>query len=185
MSWIDEVDEEKADGDIAALYEELRAKRGKVSNILKVHSLRPAALQHHLDLYMGLMFGPGGISRRQRELIAVAVSQANRCEYCVAHHAEALGRYVRDERELAALHESASQPFLSAAERAMVGYAVKLTSTPGETGESDILGLRAAGLVDEDILLINLIVAYFNFVNRIALGLGVAYSEDEVAGYKV
>jgi uncharacterized peroxidase-related enzyme len=185
VSWIREVQEAEAAGEIAALYEELREKRGKVSNILKVHSLRPAALQHHLDLYMGIMFGPGGISRRQRELLAVAVSQANHCAYCVAHHAEALGRYVRDAGQLAALREQALQPFLSPAERALVEYAVKLTSTPQEVMETDVAALRDAGLADEDILLVNLIVAYFNFVNRIALGLGVGFSEQEVAGYKV
>lgn len=185
MSWIREVEEREATGEIAALYEELREKRGKVSNILKAHSLRPAALQHHLDLYMGIMFGPGGISRRQRELLAVAVSQANRCAYCVAHHAAALCRYVRDAGQLAALSEQALQPFLSPVERALVEYAVKLTSMPQEVTETDVAALRDAGLADEDILFANLIVAYFNFVNRIALGLGVEYSEQEVAGYKV
>jgi hypothetical protein len=64
MSWITEVDEAAAEGEIAELYAELREQRGKVSNILKVHSLRPQALKHHLDLYMGLMFGAGGLSRR-------------------------------------------------------------------------------------------------------------------------
>ena len=185
MSWIHEVDEATATGEIAGLYGELREKRGKVSNILKVHGLRPAALRHHLDLYMGLLFGPGGLSRRQRELVAVAVSQANRCAYCVAHHAEALGRYVRDENELAALRENALQPFLAPVERAMVEYAAKLTSMPHEVTEAAVIALREAGLADDDILLVNLIVAYFNFVNRIALGLGVAYSEAEVEGYKV
>ena len=185
MSWIHEVDEATAAGEIAELYTELREKRGKVSNILKVHSLRPAALRHHLDLYMGLLFGPGGLSRRQRELVAVAVSQANRCAYCVAHHVEALSRYVRDAQELAALRENALQPFLTPAERALVEYAVKVTSTPHEVTEADVIALREAGLADDDILLANLIVAYFNFVNRIALGLGVAYSETEVEGYKV
>jgi uncharacterized protein YciW len=67
----------------------------------------------------------------------------------------------------------------------MVEYATKLTTRPQDVAESDVNALREAGLADEDILLANLIVAYFNFVNRIALGLGVASSEEEVAGYKV
>jgi uncharacterized peroxidase-related enzyme len=185
VSWIREVDEAAAEGEIAGLYAELREKRGKVSNILKVHSLRPSALRHHLDLYIGVMFGPGRLSRRQRELVAVAVSQTNGCAYCVAHHAEALGRYVRDEEELSALRENALQPFLGPAESAMVEYAIKLTRAPQEVSESDVMALRSAEWADEDILLINLIVAYFNFVNRVALGLGVTYSELEAAGYKV
>ena len=185
MSWIEEVDEDGASGEIAELYAPLREQRGKVSNILKVHSLRPDALRHHLDLYMGLMFGPGRLGRRQRELVAVAVSQANGCPYCVAHHVEALARYLRDPKQLAALREDACQSFLSPMERAMVDYACKLTRTPQAMEETDVAKLRDAGLADEDVLLVNLIVAYFNFVNRIALGLGVAYDEADVAGYKV
>ena len=185
MSWIDEVDENAARGEIAELYTALREQRGKVSNILKVHSLRPDALRHHLDLYMGLMFGPGGLGRRERELVAVAVSQANGCPYCIAHHAEALARYVRDPEQLAALRDDARQPFLTARDRALVDYAVKLTRTPQAMEERDVAALRHAGLADEDVLLVNLIVAYFNFVNRIALGLGVAHNEAEVEGYKV
>ena len=66
----------------------------------------------------------------------------------------------------------------------IVRHAEKLTSAPGAMTESDLGELRAVGLDDKDILDITLIVAYFNFVNRIALGLGVDYSADEVAGYK-
>jgi uncharacterized peroxidase-related enzyme len=77
------------------------------------------------------------------------------------------------------------QPFLAPVDRSLVEYAVKLTRTPHEVTEADVIALREAGLADDDILLVNLIVAYFNFVNRIALGLGVAYSEAEVEGYKV
>lgn len=96
MSWIAEVEESAATGAIADVYARLREERGRVANILKVHSLRPPVLVHHLDLYMGLLFGLGGLSRAQRELIAVVVSRANYCAYCVSHHAEALARYVRD-----------------------------------------------------------------------------------------
>jgi len=185
MSWIHEHDEATAEGEIAELYERLRAERGRVSNILKVHSLRPAALAHHLDLYMGLLFGPGGLSRAQREMIAVVVSRANDCEYCVNHHREALARYLRDERQLDQLCADYRQAELPPATRALLDYAHKLTLAPAEVGAADVSRLREAGLGDEDVLLANLITAYFNFVNRIALGLGVAYSEEEVQGYKV
>jgi len=50
--------------------------------------------------------------------------------------------------------------------------------------EADVQGLRDCDLADEDVLTINLITSYFNFVNRIALGLGVAFTSDEVEGYK-
>lgn len=72
---------------------------------------------------------------------------------------------------------------LSRAERALVDYAEKLTARPGEMSRADVDGLRAAGLGDEEILSVDLVAAYFNFVNRIALGLGVEYTAEESAGY--
>jgi uncharacterized peroxidase-related enzyme len=184
MSWIDQIDESQASGELAAVYAELVAQRGKVANILKVHSLRPQALRDHLALYMGLMFGAGELTRRERELVAVAVSQANRCAYCAVHHLEALARYERDPARLAAIRDDCSGAPFGPRDRALVDYADKLTRTPQAMREDDLAALRAAGLDDHAILQLNLIVAYFNFVNRIALGLGVAYSDDEVSGYR-
>lgn len=185
MSYIREVEESEAEGEIGALYERLRAERGRVSNILKVHSLRPQALAHHLDLYMGLLFGPGRLTRAQREMIAVVVSAANHCAYCVGHHREALARYVRDPMQLDAVCADYRSAALPAATAALLDYAQKLTRSPEAIAPADIDALRTAGWADEDILHANLITAYFNFVNRIALGLGVEHNADEITGYKV
>lgn len=185
MSWIEEISPEAARGGLRDLYDELERKRGKVSNILQVHSLRPASMSAHLTLYMDLMFAPGGLSRRQREMIAVVVSRENRCDYCVAHHVEALARYVGDAALLDAIASGADLPDLAQADRALLAYAAKLTRAPASVSADDIKGLREAGIAEADILLANLIVAYFNFVNRIALGLGVAFNPAEVAGYDV
>ena len=65
----------------------------------------------------------------------------------------------------------------------MLGYAVQLTRTPHQVNEESIEALRSAGWTDDHIIQINLITAYFNFVNRIALGLGVTCSKEEVKGY--
>ena len=185
MSWINEIEPSQAEGELHALYQQLEKSRGKVSNILQVHSLRPASMQAHLNLYMDLMFAPGGLSRRQREMIAVVVSRENRCDYCVAHHVEALARYVADAALLDAIASGADLPDLAPADQALVAYAGKLTRAPASVSAADIQGLREAGIAEADILLANLIIAYFNFVNRIALGLGVAFNPAEVAGYDV
>ena len=63
MSWIDQIEISEADGRLTEIYEALVEKRGKVSNILKAHSLNPEAMAAHLDLYMNLMFGESGLSR--------------------------------------------------------------------------------------------------------------------------
>lgn len=184
MSWIREIEPEQASGDLRAAYNQLLRSRGKIANILKAHSLRPAALRAHLALYVDLLFAGGGLSRCQRELLAVVASRENACAYCVAHHREALSRYIHDADLLDAIARGTGESSLDPADRALCDYAVKLTRTPDRVGERDIVTLRTAGFADEDILLANLIVAYFNFVNRIALGLGVVFDEGEVRGYR-
>jgi uncharacterized peroxidase-related enzyme len=184
VSWIDEIEVSDAEGRLADIYKDLVEKRGKVSNILKVHSLNPEAMGNHLDLYMTLMFGRSGLSRAEREAIAVVVSAENECEYCVNHHVEALRRYIRDEEILNMLATADGLETLEPRLSNIVRHAEKLTSAPGAMTESDLGELRAVGLSDADILDLSLITAYFNFVNRLALGLGVEYTEEELSGYR-
>lgn len=183
MSWIEEIEESAAGGDLAEIYADLIEKRGKVANILKVHSLNPTAMSNHVDLYMTLMFGESGLSRAEREAIAVVVSATNECAYCVKHHAEALSQFIHGD-VLNILVEADGLETLEPRLSNIVRYAEKLTSAPGAMTEIDLGELRAVGLDDKDILDVTLIVGYFNFVNRIAVGLGVTYSDEEVAGYK-
>jgi len=183
MSWIDEIGIDEADGKLAEVYAELVKKRGKVSNILQVHSLNPGAMADHLDLYMSVMFGPSGLSRAEREAVAVVVSANNDCAYCVKHHAAALRRYVKDDEALDMLMTADGLETLEPRLSNIVRHAEKLTTAPAAMTESDLGELRAVGLSDKDILDLTLVVAYFNFVNRIALGLGVDYTPEELSGY--
>ena len=184
MSWIEQIEITDADEELAAIYASLIEKRGKVSNILAVHSLNPAAMGSHLDLYMTLMFGRSGLSRLEREAIAVVVSANNECAYCVNHHAEALRRYIDDAETLEMLTTADGVETLEPRLSNIVRHAEKLTSAPGAMTESDLGELRAVGLSDGDILDLTLIAAYFNFVNRIAVGLGVQFDAEEVSGYR-
>jgi len=184
MSWIDEIDVGDAEGKLAETYVELEKKRGKVSNILRVHSLNPDALGNHLDLYMTVMFGRSGLSRLEREAIAVVVSANNDCEYCVNHHAESLRRYLDDEDVLNMLMTADGLETLEPRLSNIVRHAEKLTNAPGAMTETDLGELRAVGLSDKDILDLTLVTSYFNFVNRIALGLGVTFTAEEMSGYR-
>lgn len=183
MSWIEEIEVGEADGKLAEMYAELTKRRGKISNILKVHSLNPEAMRNHLDLYMTLMFGKSGLTRCEREAIAVVVSATNECEYCVNHHAEGLRHYIDDEETLNLLATADGLETFEPRLSNIVRHAERLTAAPGAMTESDLEELRAVGLDDKDILDLTLIVGYFNFVNRIAVGLGVVYSKDELSGY--
>ncbi|GAB4169027.1 MAG: peroxidase-related enzyme [Calditrichia bacterium] len=184
MSWIPMIEPENAEGVLKELYGELQTKRGKISNIMKIHSLHPETMRDHLNLYLTLMFGKSPLSRAEREMIGVVVSAANQCQYCIHHHKEALLFYWKDEQKIHQLITEPEKAPLSDREKAMVAYVRQLTHHPEKTSISSVERLKDAGLNDREILDCNLICSYFNFVNRIVLGLGVSFSEEEMKGYK-
>jgi len=81
MAWIDIINEDKAEGDLKDLYAKLVEPWGGVDNILKIHSLNPASLDAHVQLYKTVMYGKSPIRRPDREMIAVVVSTINQCHY--------------------------------------------------------------------------------------------------------
>lgn len=183
MAWIETIDETAADGELAEVYDSIAGSRGKVSNIMRIQSLNPAAMRAHMDLYLAVMFRRSGLSRADRELIAAVVSVTNDCPYCTNHHEQALRAYWKDDDRVRRVVRENQWDLLSDRERAMLDYAVTLTKNPGEASESDVQALRDVGLTDRDILDVNLVISYFNFVNRIAEGLGVAFTTEEMSGY--
>lgn len=184
MSWIREVHEEDAEGRLAESYEAIARSRGKVSNIMRVQSLAPGAMKAHMDLYLELLFARGGLSRAEREMVAVVVSVENRCAYCTLHHEAALAAWWKDDDRVRRLRGNLAEAGLSAREHAIATYAQALTRAPSEPGQAGIEALREAGLDDAEILHVNMITSYFNFVNRIAEGLGVEAPPEEVEGYR-
>ncbi|TVR64141.1 MAG: peroxidase [Gemmatimonadales bacterium] len=184
MTWITTVHEKDAEGELAHIYREIEEGRGKVSNIMRCQSLAPRAMKAHMDLYMELLFARGGLSRAERELIAVVVSVENGCAYCTEHHAEALAAWWRDPKRVARLREDPDTAGLTEREAALTRFARILTREPSESGLEGVEALRAVGLECEEILQATLITGYFNFVNRIAEGLGVEAPPDEIGGYR-
>lgn len=184
MAWINTVPPQAADADLKLAYEKITSARGKLSNIMQIQSLDPKAMTAHLDLYLALMFGRSGLSRAERELVAILVSSVNGCDYCVQHHAAALAAWWKDSARVQQLITDYEGAGLTPRELALAYYAVTLTRAPADVNEQDIQLLRSHGLQDADILKLNMIVAYFNFVNRIAEGLGVEFNEEEAAGYR-
>lgn len=184
MPYIKVIDETNADGELKNIYEKIKSERGKLSNIMKIHSLMPDTMIKHLELYLAIMFSKTNLSREEKEILAVVVSKNNNCDYCVNHHAEALNHYWKDSQRLNKFISGLDDLKFSDKFRLAIRHAAKLTTTPSTVLKDEIEELKQSGWTDEDILAINLIVSYFNFVNRIALGLGVELSEDEVKGYK-
>lgn len=81
MAWIKTVEPEEATGELKAEYAKAVRRAGKVFNILQVQSLNAASLHASMELYLATMFGPSGLSRAERELLATVVSWANHCFY--------------------------------------------------------------------------------------------------------
>jgi uncharacterized peroxidase-related enzyme len=173
MAFIEMIPEDTADKDLRLLYSGYRAPWGGVDNILKIHSLLPSTLKPHVDLYRQLMFGSGPLTRRHREMIAVVVSGVNGCTYCWHHHGDALLRVTKDRVLVDALRSDYRNAKLSPSDETMLSFAMSLTRDPGADHSSGVAALKDAGFSEQAILHVTLIVGYFNFVNRIAQGLGV------------
>ncbi len=184
MSWINEVEYGEAEGKTKEVYDKIKDQRGKLSNIMKVQSMMPEAMKHHLDLYLSIMFKDRYLSREQCEMIGVLVSSINGCDYCVNHHAEALNHFWKDQKKIKELKKDYEKIDISKKEKNMLDFVKRSTERPSSIREEDLDDLRKAGFSDEEILNISMVSSYFNFVNRIALTLGVDFSEEEMKGYE-
>lgn len=184
MAHIACVPHDEATGLLARLYERYSGEEGEVDHILGVHSLNPPSMEGHVRCYAHLMRGPSPLSRAQREMIAVAVSAANACHYCVTHHGAGLRRLTGDAELARTVALDPARADATPADRAMLDYTVKLTRRPASMGEDDVEALRGHGFSDRAILGIAQVASYFSFVNRLANGLGVeledAWSEDDL-----
>ncbi len=184
MAWIKMIEKNQADPMLKEIYTYIEKRRGKLSNITKIQSLDPRSIETHMEFYLSIMFSKKGLSRVEREMIGVVVSVINDCKYCVRHHAEALLHYWKDQELVDLFVADINNVELPENAMAMLTYVIKLTLTPSGVAENDINLLRKHDFSDKEILNINLITSYFNFINRVALGLGVEFTEDEASGYK-
>ncbi len=185
MSRIKVIQPEEATGRLKAIYEKLEQQRGQIAEVHKIQSLRPESIVKHMALYMEIMYSRSELSRAQREMIAVVVSVANDCQYCISHHGSALAQYWKNKEKLSKLLVHYSTAALLPMEQALCEFAEKLTKNPGLSNEVNLNKmLEKEGFTDEAILDATLVVSYFNFVNRMVLNLGVTLEEDAGKNYK-
>ena len=185
MSRIKVIQHEEATGRLKEIYDDLIKKRGKLAEVHKIQSLRPESIVAHMDLYMEIMFSKSELTRAEREMMAVVVSVSNGCEYCQMHHAQALNNYWKSDEKINRLRNDFEDADLTSRELVLCSFANLLTIHPEVyRDEKYVAPLRRVGITDSGFLDATLVVAYFNFVNRIVLALGVEVSEAEVNGYK-
>jgi uncharacterized peroxidase-related enzyme len=154
--------------DMEAYFAKCEDKLGFVPNVLKAYAFDMAKLAAFVTMYNDLMLAPSGLSKLEREMIAVAVSAQNRCYYCLVAHGAAVRQLSGDPvlGELMVMNYRAAR--LSKRERAMLDFAVKLTAEPSLVGEDERSVLREAGFSDRDIWDIAAVAGFFNMSNRVA-----------------
>lgn len=184
MAYIKVIEHSESEGYLKEVYDGLVKSRGKLAEVHKIQSLNPESITNHMDLYMTIMFGKSPLKRYLREMMAVVVSSGNRCPYCVRHHGDALNHFWKDQDRVNQLSEDWEKVDLTDLEKGLCKYAFDLTTRPGEVNEEEHTSqLKKLGLEDRAILDAALVIAYFNFVNRLVLGLGVQLEQEGGEGY--
>ncbi|MCB0376834.1 MAG: peroxidase-related enzyme, partial [Sinomicrobium sp.] len=154
-----------------------------IDNVLLIHSLRPHSLTGHMTLYKSVLHNANNtLPKWYLESIGVYVSYLNGCDYCVAHHFAGLKRLLEDdgkaERFFSAVQHNALETCFDRKYFSGMEYAGKLTEQPRNIGKADVERLGTLGFSDGEVLEINQVTSYFNYVNRIVLGLGVSTKGD-------
>ncbi len=165
--------EEALDADMVKYFEKCRDKLGLVPNVLRAYTGNPAKFRAFAAFYNQLMLDEEacGLSKLEREMIAVVVSSANRCYYCLVAHGQTVRELSGDPElgEMMVMNYRIAD--LEPRLRAMLDFAWTLTLSPHGVGESDRQRLRDAGFADRDIFDICDVAAFFNYTNRMAHGL--------------
>lgn len=156
------------DADLSAYFDKCLEKLGFVPNVLRAYAFDMVKLKAFIDMADNLMLADSGLTKLEREMIAVAVSAVNHCHYCLAAHGAAVRQRAGDPLmgELIAQNYRAAN--LPARQKAMLDFAVKLTETPDKMEEADREALRKAGFSDRDIWDIAAVAGFYNMSNRIA-----------------
>ena len=156
------------DDDIQAYFTKCEEKLGLIPNVLAAYAFDQDKLRAFMAMYNDLMLADSGLSKLEREMIAVAVSAVNKCYYCLTAHGAAVRQLSGDPELGEQLVMNYRAARLDERQRAMLDFAVRLTERPQDIVEEDRQRLRDAGFVDRDIWDISAVAAFFNMSNRIA-----------------
>jgi uncharacterized peroxidase-related enzyme len=143
-------------------------KLGFVPNVLQAYAFDVNKLNGFTALYNDLMLGDSGLSKLEREMIAVVVSSINHCFYCLTAHGAAVRQLSGDPMlgEVLVMNYRAAD--LSPRHRSMLDFASKMTEESHKIDEPDRQALRDAGFNDRDIWDIASVAGFFNMSNRVS-----------------
>jgi uncharacterized peroxidase-related enzyme len=154
--------------DTQRYFDVCQEKLGMVPNVLQAYAFDINKLNAFTALYNELMLAESGVTKLERELIAVVVSSINKCFYCLTAHGQAVRELSGDPMlgEMMVMNWRVAD--LSARQRAMLNFAEKVTKSSAEIAEYDREALRDVGFSDRDIWDITNVIGFFNMTNRVA-----------------
>ena len=185
MSWIKTINYQEATGKLKRFYDRVKGPNNTLDNVLTIHSLRPHSLEGHMALYKNCIHHSANkLPKWYLETLGTYVSKLNNCRYCVAHHSVGIQRNLQDDKKynqiVEALEKDDFSSVLDAKYQLGMSHAKLLTLHLNDASEDAIKQLRTVGFTDGEILEINQLVSYFNYVNRTVVGLGVQLEEDSI-----
>jgi uncharacterized peroxidase-related enzyme len=173
VMWFFTLPEESALPDrLQVLFAKVRESVGFVPNVFRAYSYRPDRFSAWFDHIRQLRVPTEHLDEADREMISVVVSAWNRCAYCIIAHGHALRVALGDEAQADIISVNWRQAGLEPRRAAICAFAEKLTATPHDMTESDLLALRDVGLSDDEVWDVAEIAAMYNFTNRLALAFG-------------
>nr|WP_217356048.1 peroxidase-related enzyme [Ruegeria arenilitoris] len=153
-------------------------KLGFVPNVLRAYAFDIDKLNAFTTTYNDLMLGDSGLSKLEREMIAVVVSAINKCFYCLVAHGAAVRQLSGDPQLGEMLVMNYRVAPLDPRQRALLDFAAKMTTSSAEIEEPDRQHLRDVGLTDRDIWDLANVTGFFNMSNRVASATAMAPNDE-------
>jgi uncharacterized peroxidase-related enzyme len=178
VSWFPLAEEAQLPDDLGKLFARARERLGFVPNVFRAYAWRPDRLRAWFSHFRQLHEETEGLTAAEREMIAVVVSMANGCLYCLVAHGAALREALGDPVLADRIVFDYRRAGLDDRRRAILDYAVKVTVRPLDCGEDDIARLRALGLTAEEVWDVAELSAMYNFTNRLAMATGQLPNEE-------
>ena len=154
--------------DIRERIEKVQEKSGFIPNVFLVLAHRPDEFRAFFAYHDALMDKPGNLSKAEREMIVVATSNLNQCQYCVIAHGAILRIRAKDPLIADQVAINYRKADISPRQKAMLDFAVKVSQSAHQVGDDDIEILKQHGFDEEDVWNIAAIAAFFGLSNRMA-----------------
>jgi 4-carboxymuconolactone decarboxylase len=156
----------------------VQEKSGFVPNVFLVLARRPDEFRAFFAYHDALMDKPGNLSKAEREMIVVATSSLNQCQYCVIAHGAILRIRAKNPLIADQIATNYRKADISNRQKAMLDFAVKVSAEPFTVGDSDFAALEAHGFSEEDAWDIAAIAAFFSLSNRLANVMNIRPNDD-------